>query len=160
MALRLLERRTETVHFISRLDTAIRNPDAYNEYLRTLDESILDLEGDPTRFGVKAPEDPELERAEADSGGRRTDADGNVSAAFARSLCRYVVQTIENPDPDTWKTPASEAGPPEVIRPIMRERGSLVLAREVVDRLPAVTAYEIGVVALRLREQPEGLRGK
>jgi len=47
----------ETIKVISSKDTAIKNPDAYADYLQTLNEDLLGLEGQPTRFVLKLSND-------------------------------------------------------------------------------------------------------
>lgn len=50
MAINLALSSEVTFSIISSKDSSIKNPEKYASYLETLDESILELEGEPTRF--------------------------------------------------------------------------------------------------------------
>lgn len=54
MALNLSAPSDSQFVFISSKDSAIRNQEAYATYLETLDESVLGLDGEPTRFHLAA----------------------------------------------------------------------------------------------------------
>ncbi len=43
----------DSIEVVCRLDSSIGNPDRYDEYLETLDESVLELTSQPTHFVVK-----------------------------------------------------------------------------------------------------------
>lgn len=47
----------ENIKVISSKDDAIKNLDNYPKYLESLDESLLELEGEPTRFVLKLSTD-------------------------------------------------------------------------------------------------------
>lgn len=53
MALKLQALTDHVVTFISSKDSSIKSPENYQKYVETADESLLNLEGEPTRFHLK-----------------------------------------------------------------------------------------------------------
>lgn len=135
MGFRLLERATDLYPFITPLDEAIGDHDAWARYSESGDESILKLSGEPTRFLIRPAEQRLIEQAEHWVGKGGTP---ELSRATARELVRVCVGGCENP-PEDWPKPV-----------MARERGETLLAREVVDRLPQEATLTIALFALRL----------
>jgi len=159
MPFELLERRTDTVLYIPSVDDQIGEGADWKAYLRTGREDHLHLQGDPIRFRVRPAVQKYIERAESSTGISRSQTLQDLNADFARELTRWVVVDIEN-CPDSWRTIDDGTAEGLKVRLTARERGEVVLTREIVDRLPDIACLEISGRALTLAVAPAETRGK
>jgi len=159
MGFKLLERRRDTVLYISSIEEEIGEGADWKAYITTGQEGHLNLKGDPARFRVRPAEQRLIERAESATGISRSNTRQDLNADFARELCRWLVVDIEN-CPDEWRTIDDGSKEGQRIRITARDRGEVVLSREIVDRLPDVVCLELAGRGLTLAIAPEEARGK
>jgi hypothetical protein len=159
MAFKLLERRRDTILYVPSVDDQIGEGADWRAYLTTNQEAHLHLKGDPVRFRLRPAVQKYIERTESATGISRTQTLTDLNADFARELTRWVTCDIEN-CPEEWRTLEDGSADPIKIRVTARDRGEVVLAREIVDQLPDIVCLEVAGRALTLALAPETMRGK
>lgn len=108
------------IKVISQVDSAVKCDDeAYEEYLKTLDERFLELDGDPTRFVLKKyltwSEQDQVDDLKTKVEGRKV----KVQMGFMSEDVRLSLVDIENPpsvpdiqqlriEKDKWGKPSKE----------------------------------------------------
>ncbi len=152
MGIKLLERSTRTFELILPGDEAVVSDVAsYREYFKTLDESLLTIEGNPWRFLIRPAEPHIIRKAQAlsDCSGKALDMENSWFCAELARLVAIGIDFGEDSPPDDW--PAKVTA---------RESGEPVLSREVLNRLGESNCLAIAAVAIRLKTEVEELAGK
>lgn len=149
---RLQETRDDHVTLVYRLDDCVGPAADYAKYLETLDESHLDLQGEPIRFVLRSPNARMRALAVDHSVGAVAHLEclqrGEASAAYMRELARYAICDIKNAPAD-WPKPV-----------VVRERGHVVLSRELTDVIPEMLCYDVANAVSQWDRRVEALKKK
>jgi hypothetical protein len=84
---------------VSSKDPSVRcDEETYDKYLQSLDESLLNLEGEPTRFVIKRTLDYRSHKAVKGSQLERDGKEMKATTAFIMEQVRQSLVDIENPE--------------------------------------------------------------
>ena len=84
---------------VSSIDPAVNcDPDTYDKYMQTLDEELLKLSAEPTRFVIKKTLDYKAHKVVKGSQIEKDGKDMKVTTAFIMEQVRQSLVDIENPE--------------------------------------------------------------